>query len=90
MLVINNYWITSLQLGYGGSMGHGAHLGNRQNAFLSNTTQQKLFLITLNMFVTDPNISQFKMGKHANHNGYVDFFTDLTKTVWDKRKVLHA
>ena len=53
--------------------------------------RSKLFLITLNMFVTDPHISQFKIGKHANHNGYVDFFTDLTKTVWDKRrKVLHA
>ena len=38
------------------------------------------------MFVTDPpHISQFKIGKYANHNGYVDFLTDLTETVWDKR-----
>ena len=42
------------------------------------------------MFVADPHISQLKIGKHANHNGYVDFFTDLIETVWDKRKVLHA
>ena len=43
------------------------------------------------MFVTDsPHISQLKIGKHANHNVYVDFFTDLTKTVWDKRKVFQC
>ena len=30
MLIINNYRITSLQLGYGGSMGHSAHWGKVQ------------------------------------------------------------
>ena len=35
-------------------------------------------------------ISQFKFGKYDNHKEYVDFLTDLIKSVWDKRKVMHA
>ena len=39
------------------------------------------------MFVTDPPYLTFKIGKYANDNA---FFTDLTKTVWDKRKVFQC
>ena len=28
---------------------------------------------------------QFKFGKYAYHNGYVDFFPNLTKRVWNKQ-----
>ena len=58
--------------------------------FVKNDVAKVVFDNNQYVWNRSPHISQqtlqFKMGKYANHNGYVDFFTDLTNTCGIKEK----